>query len=159
MNSVVPHVYAQIYVHLVFVVKFRQALISKAWKDELYMYITGIIQNKRHKVLAINGVEDHIHIFIGLAPVGSISELVKVVKVESSNWINSKRLTSTKFSWQIGYGAFTYARRDLNMMIRYIANQEVHHAKKNFKDEFVGILRKRGIKYKDEHLFRPPSDR
>lgn len=124
MNSVVPQVYSQIYIHLVFALKFRQALISKAWKNDLYKYITRILQNKRHKVLAINGVEDHIHILIGFAPVGSMSELVKV---ESSNWINSRGLTDKKFSWQNGYGVFTYAKRGIDYDEKYLFQLPTEH--------------------------------
>lgn len=124
MNSVVPQVYSQIYVHLFFAVKFRQALISKAWKNDLYKYITRILQNKRHKVLAINEVEDHIHILIGFAPVGSMSELVKV---ESSNWINSRGLTDKKFSWQNGYGVFTYAKRGIDYDEKYLFQLPTKH--------------------------------
>lgn len=157
MKSLVPQVYSQVYLHLVFAVKFRKAMIGKQWKIELYKYMNGIIQRNGHKVLAINGMDDHIHIFIGFIPRDSISSLVKLLKVESSNWINQNGLTEERFYWQNGYGVFSYAYRDIDKIIKYIANQEAHHAKVDFRREYISILKVRQIPFEENRLFHPLS--
>ncbi len=119
--------YTQLFVHLVFAVQNRQALISETWKDELYKYITGIISNKGHKILSIGGVSDHIHILIGVIPDQSISSLVADIKRSSSLWINEKRLTTGKFAWQEGFGAFSYGKSQVHDVCEYIENQEEHN--------------------------------
>ena len=130
-------VFSQMYIHLVFCPARREALIRPEWEDRLYKYITGVIQTRGHKLLAINGMPDHIHIFIGLKPVESISDLVREIKNASNFFINSENLSKYVFKWQQGYGVFTYGRWDLNNVIRYILNQKQHHEKKKFKDEFL----------------------
>lgn len=125
--------YTQIHIQLIFAVKFRDALIQNHWKDELYKYITGIIQNHNHKLLSINGMSDHIHIFIGLRPNQALSELVNQIKSNSSKWINEKRFCNVRFEWQKGYGAFSYGKSQVADVINYINNQEIHHQKKSFK--------------------------
>ncbi len=145
--------YTQCYFHLVFAVKNRQALIEKKWKDELEKYITGIIQNHRHKLLAIGTMPDHIHIFIGYNVNQLIPDLVEEIKTSSDSWIKLQRFSKFKFEWQKGYGAFTHSRSQINQVVKYIENQERHHQKKSFKDEYSEILVKNGIEFKDEYLF------
>ena len=145
--------YSQIFIQTVFAVKGRQSLIQKSWKDELYKYITGIVRNKGQKLLAINGMPDHIHIFIGQKPNIMTSNLVKDIKVGSSTFINDKRWTRGRFAWQEGYGAFSYGRSQLDMVIRYIQNQELHHQKRTFRQEYIGLLKKFEIEYDEKYLF------
>ena len=132
--------YTQIHIQAVFVVQNRDCIILKSWKDELYKYITGIIQNHNHKVLAINGMPDHVHVLIGMRPTQSLSELMQDVKGGSSNWINQKGFVKGKFSWQEGYGAFSYSKSHVDAVIEYINKQEKHHRKKTFIDEYFEFL-------------------
>ena len=149
--------YTKIHLHLVFAVKYRQALINRAWQHELYKYITGIIQRQGHKVLAINGVPDHIHILAGVRPNQSVSDLMQDVKGDSSKWINQKNLVRGRFSWQSGYGAFSCSVRELDPLIDYIKNQEAHHAKKGFIEEYREHLEKAGIAYDERFIFCDPE--
>ena len=151
-----PNTYTQIHLQLVFAVKNRNALIDKKWKDNLYKYITGIIQNKNHKLLAINGMQDHLHILIGMRPNQSISELVQIIKKESTNWINENKLTSFHFYWQEGYGAFSYSLKDLNNIINYINHQEEHHKKITFHNEYIQFLKDNNISFDEAFLFKNP---
>ena len=145
--------YTQLFVHLVFAVQNRQALISETWKDELYKYITGIISNKGHKILSIGGVSDHIHILIGVIPDQSISSLVADIKRSSSLWINEKRLTTGKFAWQEGFGAFSYGKSQVHAVCEYIENQEEHHKNQSFRDEYIKFLELFGIDYNKDYIF------
>ena len=145
--------YTNCYFHLVFAVKNRESLIKKQWKDELEMYITGIIQNHKHKVLAIGSMPDHIHIFIGYNVNQLIPDLVEEIKTSSNSWIKQKGYSKFKFDWQKGYGAFTNSRSQIDQVIKYILGQEDHHRKKTFKEEYLDILKKNEIEYKDEYLF------
>lgn len=147
--------YTQIHIQAVFAVKYRQSLIHEQWKDSLYKYITGIIQNNNHKVLQINGMPDHIHILFGLRPAQSLSDLLKQVKQDSSKWINIQGLVKRKFSWQAGYGAFSYSKKDLPNVINYIKNQEEHHATLNFHAEYRRLLEEFNIDYDDRFIFKP----
>ena len=146
--------YTQIHIHFVFAVKFRHGIIQCKWKEDLYKYITGIIQNNNHKLLAINGMPDHIHILLGLRPAQSISDLMKDVKQSSSKWINDNKLTSGHFEWQEGYGAFSYSKSQINQVINYIQNQEIHHKKKTFKEEYLDFLEKFEIDYDEKFIFK-----
>jgi putative transposase len=148
-----PGTYSQIYIQIVFAVKRRENLIGKNWKDELYKYISGIITNKGQKSIIVNGVSDHIHIFVGLKPSMAISDLVRDVKNNSSNFINDKNFVKGKFSWQEGYGAFSYAHTQVENVYNYILNQEVHHHKKTFKEEYLDFLQEFGIGYDEKYLF------
>jgi REP element-mobilizing transposase RayT len=148
-----PNTFTQLYIQLVFVVKYREALIAKAWKDELYKYITGIVQHSKSKMLAINGMPDHLHIFIGYVPSIPLPDLVKNIKVASTLWINTHKLTGHRFNWQEGYGAFSYRRSDLPQICRYIENQETHHQKVSFKKEFKDQLHEFDVPYEDKWLF------
>jgi len=147
--------YTQIHIQAVFAVQNRQSLINPEWKDELYKYITGIIQSYDHKVLQINGMPDHIHIFFGMRPTQSISNLMKQVKQDSSKWINTKGLVKGKFSWQAGYGAFSYSKTHVPRVIKYIANQEEHHKSKTFGDEYLDILKESDIDYDERYVLKP----
>jgi putative transposase len=148
--------YTQIHLQFVFAVKYRAAVIDKSWKDELYKYITGIVQNNKHKMLCINGVADHIHIFIGMKPTQSISDLLQDIKGSSSKWINEKGFIKGKFEWQEGYGAFSYSMSHIQNVIRYIENQEEHHRKKSFLEEYIAFLDEFEIEYNERFIFHEP---
>ena len=145
--------YTQCYFHLVFAVKNRDALIKKEWKDEMEMYITGIAQNHRHKMLAIGSMPDHIHILIGYNVNELIPDLVEEIKTSSNAWIRERRLSKFKFQWQKGYGAFTYSHSQIDRVIKYILSQERHHKKRPFKEEYLEMLEKNEIIYGNEYLF------
>ncbi|MBT3301822.1 MAG: IS200/IS605 family transposase [Bacteroidetes bacterium] len=147
--------YTQIHIQAVFVVKYRACLIQNSWKEELYRYIIGIIKENNHKPLIINGMPDHIHILLGLRPAQSISDLLKDIKGSSSKWINEKGFLPVQFSWQGGYGAFSYSKQDLPKVIKYIKNQEIHHKKKSFNEEYVELLHEFDIEYDNQFLFKP----
>jgi len=145
--------YTQAYFHLVFSPKNREALIDRHWKNELEMYITGIIQNHGHKLLAINSIPDHIHIFIGYNLNQLIPDLVEEIKTSSNSWIKQKKLSPFKFAWQRGYGAFTHSHSQIDAVVKYIGNQQEHHRKKSFREEYLEMLQKNNIKFCDEYLF------
>lgn len=146
--------YTQIHIQTVFAVKNRQSLIKPEWKDDLYKYITGIIQTHDHKMLQINGVSDHIHIFFGMRPTQSISDLMKQVKQDSSKWINNNRLVNGKFSWQSGFGALSYAKSDVPRIIKYIVNQEEHHKVKTLEQEYKLSLDEFEIDYDERFVLK-----
>jgi len=145
--------YTQLEIQLVFAVKGRQSLIQKSWKDKLYKYITGIVQNNNHKMLRINGMPDHVHIFIGYHPAQLIPDLVEDIKTSSNAFIKHNGFCPFKFNWQTGYGAFSYGRSQRSAVIKYIDNQELHHRKKTYREEYLERLRKFEVEYKDEYLF------
>jgi putative transposase len=145
--------YTQCHIHLVFAVKHREALIKREWKDEMEMYITGIIQNHGHKLLAIGSMPDHIHIFIGYNVTHLIPDLVEEIKTSSNAWINRNKLSKYKFAWQRGYGAFTHSHSNISIVANYIQNQPAHHRKKTFRMEYLEILAKNEIKINSEYLF------
>lgn len=145
--------YTQIYIHIVFAVKGRQNLISKIWKEELYKYITGIVTHKEQKLIAINGMPDHIHILIGLKPTQMLSDLVRDIKANSSRFINEKQWIPGKFEWQTGFGAFSCGHSQLDIVIRYIQNQEIHHNTKTFKEEYITLLKSADIDYNEQYIF------
>lgn len=148
-----PGAFTQLYVHLIFAVKYRERLLAKEMRDELFKYISGIISNRKHKVIIINGMADHIHILIGLNPNDKLSDLVACIKKESSSFINNKKWFRGKFHWQDGYGAFSYSRSQLDVIYKYISNQEAHHKKRTFHEEYVGLLKKFEIKFDEKYLF------
>lgn len=145
--------YTQCYVHIIFSPKSREALIKKEWKSDLEKYITGIVQNKKHKMLAINCMPDHVHLFIGYNLNELISDLVRDIKVASNEWIKNNNLSKFKFDWQSGYGAFTHSRSQLDTVVKYIINQEEHHKKRTFREEYLDILAKNEIEFNSEYLF------
>jgi putative transposase len=148
-----PSTFSQIYIQVVFAVKGRNSLIHSSWEEELYKYITGIIRNKEQKLLAINGMPDHIHFFIGMKPTCCLSDLVREIKKSSNEFIKEKKLCKFKFQWQEGYGAFSYSHSSLDNVIDYINNQKTHHKKQSFIDEYKEFLTAFEIEYKDEYLF------
>lgn|SRR5690606_11399507 len=147
--------YTQFYVQYVFAVQNRISLIHHSWEEELYKIITGIVQNHKHKMIAINGMPDHLHVFIGQHPTQSPSDLMKIVKGESSSKIKDKGWVPERFRWQGGFGAFTYSKRDINRVYRYIMNQKEHHKKQNFIDEYKSFLDGYGIEYDPKYIFKP----
>lgn len=145
-------VFSQMYIHLVFSPKNRNALIKLSWEERLYKYITGIVQGRKHKMLAIGGMPDHIHIFIGLKPVESVSDLVREIKKASNNFINTEKL-STNFDWQNGYGAFTHSRSQIDNVCKYILSQKEHHKNKTFQEEFLKFCNDFEIEIGKKQLF------
>jgi REP element-mobilizing transposase RayT len=145
--------YSQLYVQIVFAVKGRQNLISKKWKDEIYKYITGIITNQKQKLIAINGMPDHIHILVGIKPNIPLSDLVRDIKSSSSKFINEQKWINGKFEWQTGFGAFSYGHSQLTNVIKYIEDQEEHHRTKTFKEEYMAFLKLFNIDFRNEYLF------
>lgn len=145
--------YSQIYVQIVFAVKGRQNLLAKEWRQDVFKYMSGIIKNKGHKPIIVNGVADHVHAFVGLKPALALSDLVRDVKNNSTHFINDNKWIQGKFSWQEGYGAFSYGHSQIENAYRYILNQERHHAKQKFKDEYADFLKKFEIEYEAKYLF------
>jgi len=148
-----PNTYTQLYIQIVFVVKGRQNLISKNNRDELHRYITGIVQNRGHKLLSIFCMPDHTHVLLGLKPSQSISDLARDIKAASSGFINEKKWVLGKFAWQEGYGAFSYSKSQVNNVARYIQGQEEHHRKKSFQEEYLEFLKEFEIEYDEKYLF------
>jgi putative transposase len=148
--------YTQLHIQFVFAVKYRQALIIPAWRERLHEYITGIFQNNNHKMLQINSMPDHIHIFIGMRPTQSISTLIQNVKTESSRWINEQKFLPARFEWQDGYGAFSYSKSHVPDVIRYIQNQQKHHEKETFLSEYRKMLTAFDIKWDEQYIFKEP---
>ena len=151
--------YSQIYVQIVFAVKYRNAVISKEviskeWKNILFGVIGNLINETNCKTIIVNGVEDHVHCFLGLKPVISVSELMKRVKAKSSKYINDHKLTDERFEWQEGYGVFSYSRSAVDKVYRYIQNQEAHHKKQIFRDEYLDFLKKFKIEYDEQYIFQ-----
>lgn len=146
--------FSQIYIQIVFAVKGRESLIGESWEEERYKYISGIVQNKGQKMLAINGMPDHIHFLIGMKPSCCLSDLVREIKKSSNEFIKEKRFTKFNFHWQEGFGAFSYSHSNLDSVIKYILNQKKHHQKKTFRKEYIEFLNKFEIEFKDEYLFQ-----
>jgi len=148
--------YTQLYIQVVFAVKYRETLIKDEWRNDLYNYITAIIQNNDHKVIAINGVEDHIHILFNMKTDQSVSNLMQNIKAYSSKWINEKSITKKRFRWQAGYGAFSYSQSQLSRVAEYIKNQEQHHKEKSMRKEYMEFLQKFEIDYNEAYIFHEP---
>ena len=145
--------YTKLYVHIVFSVKGRQSLISKENKEALHQYITRIITNKKQTVIRINSMPDHIHILIGLAPDISVSDLVRDIKSNSSKFINSKGWVVGRFEWQSGFAAFSYSESQLSTVVNYINNQEEHHSRMTFKEEYLELLERFNVDYHPKYVF------
>ena len=145
--------YTQIHIHTVFAVQNRISLISNDWQERLYKYIIAIIQKHGHKVLSIGGMADHVHILFGFRPTQALSALMQEVKRDSSEWINQNKLVMGKFSWQEGYGAFSYSKSHIPNVANYIENQEKHHAKQSFVDEYRKILDNFGVEFDQRYIF------
>jgi REP element-mobilizing transposase RayT len=150
--------YTQLYIHLVFAVKGRSNLIFPELRNNLYKYITGIINNKKQKLMAINGIPDHIHILISLKPDCAISDLLRDIKCNSTNWINDNRYVSGKFEWQLGFAAFSVSQSQVDSVVNYILTQEEHHKKKTFREEYIDFLNEYQIDFKQEYIFEDYGD-
>jgi len=145
--------YSQIYIQYVIVVNKREHLLRKEWRSEVFKYISGIIKAKGQKPIIVNGVGNHVHIFVGLKPSMRISDLARDIKNNTSKFINEQGWLKSKFSWQEGYGAFSYAYSQIERVYQYILNQEEHHRKKTFKEEYLKLLEKFEIEYNEKYLF------
>lgn len=145
--------YTQLYIHVVIVVKGRGNLITPRFRDDLYKYISGIIANKNQKLLAIGGMPDHLHLFISMSPDIKLSDLFRDIKASSSKWINENRFVKGKFNWQVGYAAFSYAKSQKDVVIKYIHNQDKHHSKKSFREEYIDMLKRYEVNYDEKYLF------
>jgi putative transposase len=145
--------YSQLYIQIVFSVKGRENLIDKKWKDELFKYISGIIKGKGQKPIIVNGVSDHVHLFVGIKPSISISDLVRDIKNNSSNFVNDNKFVNGKFAWQEGFGSFSYSHSQIYSVYNYILNQENHHKKQTFKEEYLDFLKEFEIEYNEKFLF------
>ncbi len=150
--------YTQIHLHLIFAVQNRRSLILDEWKIRLYEYITGIVQENKHKMIIINGMPDHLHIAIGMRPIQAISDLMQDIKGSSAKWINKNKLVKGKFEWQEGYGAFSYNKSLLPKLIEYIKNQEMHHQKKTFIQEYKAFLNLFEVDYDERYIFKELED-
>lgn len=148
-----PNTFSQIYIQVVFAVKGRESLIHSSWEVELYKYITGIISNKGQKLLAINGMPDHIHLLIGMKPSCCLSDLIREVKKSTNEFIKERKFLNHQFYWQEGYAAFSYSHSALDDVIAYIKNQKERHKKQSFREEYTGLLKKFHVDYKDDYLF------
>ena len=137
-----------------FAVKHRGCFIADTWRDELYKYITGVIENRKHKVYAIGGMRDHVHILVSMSPTQSVSELVQETKRASTLWIKERHLVDGNFAWQEGFGAFSYGKSQVNSVVNYIRNQEMHHRGKSMKEEYIDFLKIFGIDYKEEYVLQ-----
>ena len=146
--------YSQLYLHGIFAVKYRKATLKKEWRPQMLAVIGNLINETGCTTLAVNGVEDHVHIFFGLKPSVSISEVMQSVKGKSSKWMNESGLLSHRFEWQAGYGAFSYGRSQIEDVCRYIQNQEEHHKKETFRQEYIRFLEKFGIEYDEKYIFQ-----
>jgi putative transposase len=148
-----PGTFSQLYIQVIFAVKGRENLIANSWKTELHKYIAGIIKGKSQKPIIVNGMPDHIHAFIGLKPAMTISDLVRDIKNNASNFVNDHKFVKGKFSWQSGYGAFSYSHSHIASVYNYILNQETHHKKKTFKEEYLEFLTRFEVEYDEKYLF------
>ena len=148
-----PNTFSQLYIQAIFAVKGRSNLISPSWNTELHKYISGIIKGKGQKPIIVNGMPDHIHAFIGLDPTKAISALVRDIKNNATNFVNEHQFVKGKFSWQDGYGAFSYSHSHIGNVYNYILNQEKHHQKKTFREEYLSLLKKFDISFEERYLF------
>ena len=146
--------FSQIYIQTVFAVSNRQSLIKPGFKEDLYKYISGIVRNQGQKLISINGMADHVHILIGLKPSMALADLVRDIKADSSNHVNENKWVHGRFSWQEGYGAFSYGHSQLDTIVRYIQNQERHHQRRSFRREYLTLLRKFDIAFEEKYIFQ-----
>ena len=146
--------YTQIYIQYVFAVQNRISLIKNEWKDELYKYMSGIINQHEHKLLSIGGMTDHIHALVSMHPKQAPSDLMYELKRSSSLWINENKFVVGKFSWQEGFGAFSYSQSQISRVSKYIENQETHHKKKTFREEYLDFLKAFNIEYDERYVYK-----
>src|SRR5438128_2090212 len=151
--TLMANTFSQIYIQTVFAVNGRLSLIHSEFKEELYRYIAGIVRNQGQKLISINGMPDHIHILIGLKPAMALADLVREIKADSSNFVNEQKFIRGRFSWQEGYGAFSYGHSQLDTVIRYIRNQGKHHSRSSFKAEYLTLLRKFDVAFEEKYVF------
>ena len=147
--------FTQIYIQTVFTVQNKLSLVRPEWKEELYKYITGIVQNNGHKMIAINGMPDHLHLFIGMKPNQSLSDLMQDVKGGSSKWVNEKGFVKGRFKWQAGFGGFSYSISQIDAVVWYINNQVKHHKTKSFIEEYLAFLKKFQVPFDERYIFLP----
>ena len=145
--------YSQIYIQIVFAVQGRQSLLQREHKEEIQKYIAGIIRHQNQKLIAINSMPDHLHALVGMKPSIALSDLVRDIKSDSSVFINAKKWIRGKFNWQEGFSAFSYGRSQLDSVVQYIENQEKHHARRTFKEEYLSLLKRFKVDYDDRYLF------
>jgi REP element-mobilizing transposase RayT len=145
--------YAQIYLHFVFATKYRQSLIPKGHKEELHKYMTGLVRNRKAKMIAVHCMPDHVHLFVGFRPVLSIADFVKEIKVESNEFLNNQSWMKQQFRWQEGYGVFSYGHSQIDRVAKYVLNQEQHHKKKTFRSEYLEFLDKFQVPFEEQYLF------
>jgi putative transposase len=153
-NKLMANTYHQIYLQTVFAVKYRSAVIKKEWRPKLLGVIGNLINETNCKTIIVNGVEDHVHCFLGLRPVVSISELMKTVKAKSSKYINDYSLTPARFKWQEGYGVFSYSQKDVDAVYKYIQHQEEHHKIQVFTEEYLELLKEFKVEYDKQYIFQ-----
>lgn len=149
-----PNTYTQIYIHYVFAVQNRMSLISEKWEDELFKYMTGIVTKNGHKLMSIGGMSDHVHLLVSMSPKQSPSELMYELKRSSSLWINNNRFVMGKFSWQEGFGAFSYGQSQIPNVARYIETQEKHHKKRTFKEEYLELLNLFNVDFDERYVYK-----
>jgi putative transposase len=152
-NKIMANTYTKLYVHAVFAVKYRRAVLEKSIRSKVFGVMGNLINDTGSKTLIVNGVEDHVHCLFSYKPKTSISDVLKVVKAKSSKYINDNHLTEDRFEWQRGFGAFTHGQREIDKMYNYIKNQEAHHNKEIFKDEYINLLRYFEIEFDEQYLF------
>lgn len=146
--------FSQIYLQFVFAVQNRKSLVPRDHKEELHKYMTGLVQNRKAKMIAVHCMPDHTHLFVGFKPSVLISDFIKEIKVESNEFINQKGWVKGTFKWQQGYGVFSYSHSHIDRVAKYVLNQEQHHKKKTFRDEYIDLLQKFEIPYDEKYLFR-----
>lgn len=144
--------YTQIYIQIVYAVKWRESLIERTWSERLQRYTTGIVQNQGHKLLAINTVRDHAHTFIGMRPDATLSDLVRDMKKDSTNFINEELMPRKRFAWQEGFGAFSYSRSQIDSVVKYIMNQEEHHRRRTFRAEYETMLKEFAVDFDPKYV-------
>ena len=152
-GDTMPGTYSQIYIQIVFAVQNRDSLIHKSWEERLYQYISAIVKHKGQKIIAINGIPYHIHLFIGLKPSCCLGDLIREIKKSSNDFIKDNQLTKCKFNWQEGYGAFSYSHSQIDVVAKYVMNQKEHHKKQTFKDEYIQFLNNFQIPFEEKYLF------
>jgi putative transposase len=146
--------YTQIHIHCIFAVRYRKSIIQKKWQERLHKYITGIVQKNDHKMISINTMPDHLHMLFGMRPAQSLSDLIRLVKGDSSEWINNEGFTKSIFRWQEGYGAFSYEKKKISVVANYIERQEEHHSKKTFLQEYHEFLDNFEVEYDERYIFK-----
>jgi REP element-mobilizing transposase RayT len=147
--------YTQIYVQYIFAVQNRNCIIKNSWSSKLYKYITGIVKEQGNRLFSINGMPDHLHVLVSMSPKQSASDLMFHIKRSTSLWINKSSFVKSKFSWQEGFGAFSYGKTQIPDVVRYIESQLDHHRKRSFYDEYLDFLNLYDVEYDERYVFKP----